>query len=305
MQWDDWRFFLALVRRRSVRGAAQTLGVSHSTVLRRIEGLERELGLALFDRAADGVVPASAALELLNHALRIESEMEALERAIVGRDRTLGGVLRVTMADLLAHRLLMPILARFAAAYPGIELELLLSYEHLNLTRREADVAVRLTNNPPEDLIGRRLSNCGKAVYAARSLVPTGAPADATAGAPDTECPPLTWIGWQDLVPFPDWVKESPYPHLPVRHQLNNALLQVEAAKAGLGLAQIPCFLGDAEPDLVRLPPGYATPGYDIWLLTHRDLRRTARVRAFMDFLADAIAPLRPVLMGDPPRPHR
>lgn len=293
MQWDDWRFFLALVRKGSVRAAAGHLGVSHSTVLHRIEGLERELGLALFERQPEGFAPTGAASELLQFALRIEAEMEGLERAVAGRDRTLSGVLRVTMADLLATRFLVPVLARFAAAYPGIELELLLTYEHLNLTRREADVALRLTHRPPEDLIGRRLCNCAKAVYAARHLVGKQDPA-----APDTT---LTWIGWQDLVPFPDWVKESPYPHLPVRHQLNNALLQVEGAKAGLGLALIPCFLGDAEPELARLPPGHPIPGYDVWLLTHRDLRRTARVRAFLDFLADALVPLRPVLMGERP----
>jgi len=296
MHWDDWRFFLALVRKRSVRAAAGHLGVSHSTVLRRIEGLEHDLGLTLFDRQPDGFILSGAGSELVHFALRIEAEMDGLERAVAGRSQTLSGVLRVTMADLLATRLLVPVLARFAGAYPGIELELLLTYEHLNLTRREADVAVRLTHAPPEDLIGRRLCNCRTAVYAARHLVQTHDPS-----SPDT---PLTWLGWQDLVPFPDWVKESPYPHLPVRHQLNNALLQVAAAKAGLGLALIPCFLGDAEPDLVRLPPGHPLPGYDIWLLTHRDLRNSARVRAFLDFLAEAIVPLRPTLMGTPGAPE-
>jgi DNA-binding transcriptional LysR family regulator len=230
---------------------------------------------------------------MLASAERIEEEMAAIGRQVVGRDTRLGGLLRITLPDSMASKLLMEDLVAFGEAHPQIELELLLSYSLADLSKREADVAIRLSNDPPDHLVGRRLVRTAKAIYAARSYV---ARHDCRRGAAE-----MQWIGWNEAVRDPQWVRESAYAKTPVRHRVFHSMGQLEAAKAGMGLAMLPCFMADSEPSLVRLPPGDPIADRDIWLLTHEDLRHTARVRRFLDFMADAILAKRDLIEGKRP----
>jgi len=218
---------------------------------------------------------------MLDSAQQVEEEILALERRLVGQDTRLTGELRVTMPDLLAMKLLVPDLATFTQTYPGIGLEINVSSEHLDLTKREADVAIRLTDNVPEHLVGQRLLQQATAAYASTTYLAQHDLADDPAS--------LTWLGWDDLMTYPKWVKESNFPTVPVRHRLNNAVLQLEAVKVGLGIGVLPCFIGDQESSLRRLPPGKPKLGKHIWLLTHPDLSNTTRVQTFLDFMAGAI----------------
>jgi len=297
--WDDLRIFLALVRKGSIRAAAESLDVDNSTVSRRIRAFEKKLEVRLFERLPTGYTPTSAGEDMLDSAQQVEEEILALERRLLGQDTRLTGELRVTMPDLLGMKLLMPDLATFTQTYPGIGLEINVSYEHLDLTKREADVAIRLTDNIPEHLVGQRLLQQATAAYASRTYLAQHNLVD----APADDLASLTWLGWDDLVTYPKWVKESNFPTVPVRHRLNNAVLQLEAVKVGLGIGVLPCFIGDQESSLRRLPPGRPKLGKHIWLLTHPDLSNTTRVQTFLDFMARAITSRRDLIEGRCPQP--
>lgn len=292
--WDDFRHFLAVARKGSIRAAAAELGVNHSTVSRRIDAFEKRLEVRVFERLPSGYFLTPAGEEMLGSAERVEAEMTAAERRVAGRDARLGGLLRVTLPDSLAQKLLMPDLVAFSEAHTEIVLELDVTTSMADLARREADVAIRLSNDPPGYLVGRRLLKYAKAIYASEAYL---ARQDPIAGNET-----MAWIGWNDAVPDPQWVRESPYPRAPARNRIFNSMVQLEATKAGMGLGMLPCYMADVEPVLRRLPPGRPIPDRDIWLLTHEDLRHTARVRRFLDFIAEAILAKRDLLEGRWPR---
>ena len=294
MDWDNLRIFLALARQKSVRGAATALGVSHSTVSRRIDAFEQDLGVRLFERLPQGYVMTPFGEDMMQTTRRLEDAVNGLERRVLGQDSRLRGDLRVTMPDLLAAKLLMPDLVAFGESYPDINLEVAISYTPFDLGRREADVAIRITREPPETLVGRKIITYARATYASEDYL--------ARHDPEHQPESVTWIGWDDRSRHPRWVRESDFPNASVRGRLNNAMVQLAAAKAGMGLAMLPCFMGDTEPDLRRVPPGRPEPAWDIWILTHEDLRATARVRAFMDFMAEAFLRHRDLLQGRLPQ---
>jgi DNA-binding transcriptional LysR family regulator len=293
--WSDLQFFLAVAREGSVRKAAGRLGVNHATVSRRIAAFEQRLGVHLFERLRSGYALTREGEEVLGSASRMQEEMDALERRVVGKDARLAGPIRFTLPDHMAE-FLMPDLVAFTDRYPEIELEVAVSYSAFNLSEREADVALRGAQaSPPEGLVGRRVAKHASCCFASPEYL---ARHDLAADPPTAR-----WLGWDDLVPFPRWVKESDHPHIPVRGRFNHPQLQVAAARCGAGIAKLPCFLGDAEPGLVRVPPATLDFRWTLWLLTHRDLRTTARIRAFLDFLFGVLQRERPLLEGRRPRP--
>ncbi len=289
MDWDDIKIFLALTRYRSVRAASAKLDISHSTVARRVESLEKQLGVRLFERLPSGYVTTAAGEEVLSIAESVENDFVGLERRVLGRDQRLAGSIRLTTVDFLASHLLMPHLARFTRLYPDIDLELVTSYATADMSKREADVALRVTRKPPEHLVGRRLATFGMAPYASRGYLKSHRlGADSTA----------TWIGFEGTSRSPAWVRESPYPHLPVRGSFESLLVQLEAAKAGMGIGMLPCLIADGVPGLRRLPGCGPQPAFELWLLTHRDVRATARLRVFTQFLVEAVTSELPRLEG-------
>ena len=156
----------------------------------------------------------------------------------------------------------------------------MISLLELNLTNREADIAIRITNDPPENLIGKKVIRYTKSVYASREYIATHDFNDKNS---------VNWIGWNDTSPNPWWVQETDFPEAPLYHKFDNEYAQIEAAKAGMGMTMLPCFMGDAEQDLRRVPHGKMLPSYEIWILTHPDLRDSARVRVFTKFVAEAL----------------
>jgi DNA-binding transcriptional LysR family regulator len=295
MDWDDLPVFLAVARAGSLRGAARALGVNHATVTRRLKALEAALGTTLFDRTPEAFVLTQAGEALLGSAERMEGEVFAVQRMIAGRDADPAGVVRVSMPWAVMHGFLGPQIAAFAARFPAIELDIALTTAFSDLARREADVSIRMAHEVTDDVVGRRLCRYAKCIYAAPDVA---APLDPkTADKPDA----VPWIGWGRTAPDPSWVRDTPFPSLPVRHRMPTHALQIETAKAGLGLAMLPCFLGDGEPGLVRVPGAAPIPDRSLWLLLHDDLRKAARVRAFVDFMATAIGEAKPLLEGRRP----
>lgn len=290
MDWDNLRFFLTVARKGSIRAAAETLSVNHSTVSRRITSFEKHLGVRLFERLPNGYVLTATGEEMLKSAQSIEDEVVKLNRQVIGRDAQLTGMLRVTMPTALATHLIMPDIATFTKLYPNIQLELAFSSEEFNLRKREADVAIRMTNNPPDYLVGRRILQPARGVYASHEYLQSHNP---------KQTDKLAWLGIEEVTAQPLWNKESKFCASPLVHKTDDILALLEAVKAGMGIAMLPCFLADTTPSLQRLEL-FDGPGIcgDLWVLTHEDLRATARVKAFIQFIVDAFEHHRNLLEG-------
>ncbi len=294
MNWDDTRLFLALARSGSARATASEQGVSHSTVTRRVDQLESDLGVRLFDRDVRGYRLTGAGELMLKSAVRAEDALITAERQLQGRDAQLTGEIRLTTSNIIAMYLIMDDLVAFTRLYPDIDLNVLVSYDSLNLSRREADVAVRimrLGSSPPEDLVGRKLVTIKNCYYASDAYLAENDPGHANSKA--------RWIGWDDIERFPAWVKASPFPNLPVYGRLNDVMLQAEAARCGLGLTVLPCFFGDSVEGLRRIPNCQPYLSFDLWMLSHPDLRDAARMRTFRAFATEAIDRKKPLLAGE------
>jgi DNA-binding transcriptional LysR family regulator len=291
MDWDNLRFFLAVARKGSIRAASVDLSVNHSTVTRRISAFEKKLGVRLFERLPNGYVLTHTGEEMMKSAQHVEEEIIKLDRQVIGRDAQLNGSLRVTMPNALATHLIMPDITAFTELYPNIQLELAFSNEEFNLRKREADVAIRMTPNPPDYLVGRQILQPAKGVYASHDYLKRNNPEL----APDK----MRWIGWENAKQQPEWNKASQFSSSPIMHIADDLVAQLEAMKSGMGIAMLPCFLADTDPSVRRLEllDMSSTCGA-LWILTHEDLRATGRVRAFINFMLSAFELHRPLLEG-------
>jgi molybdate transport repressor ModE-like protein len=290
LEWSDLKVFLAMTDFGSVRNAAKKLGVSYSTVSRHIANLERDLGVRLFDRLPGGYSLTADGADILQEARQIEAQFHAVERRILGQDRKLSGTLKVTLPEILSSSFLMEEIVAFIKQYPDIELDVITSYETLSLNNREADVAIRVTNQPPQDLVGRKLSAYAKANYASRDYLDrVGVENLAENGF---------WLGWDNDETYPKWVTSSAFPTMPTRHRINDPLLQIGALRNGLGVGSVPCFLADPHPELIRVPDNRVQESHQVWLLTHQDLRQTSRVNVFVAAMKEAFQRHSPLLQG-------
>jgi len=292
VDWDDIRFFLAVVRTGSIRGAAAQLGVNHATVSRRISQLESQLEVRLFEKLPSGYIITPAGEDIAEFAEHMETQANALERRVFGRDTGLTGKLRVTLPQALATHLIMPELVQFARTHPGIELEIVTSYDTLNLTKRQADVAVRLVyekQSPPEHLYGRRLSGLHRAVYVSKAWMQAHEADSLTSAV-------LTWVKKEEDGPLPSWIEKSVAPQS--TYIVSDLLTEHIATRTGLGASILPCHIGDNDPELQRWNPEQTRLYGELWVLTHGDIRNTPRVRAFTDFIAEAIRKHRDLLEG-------
>lgn len=291
--WDDYRFILAVGRAGSLNGAAKRLAVSHPTVFRRINAIERALGARLFERARDGYTPTPTGEEVIAVAAEIETRIAATERRLAGLDARLSGRIRVTTVEPVLYGLLPPLLAQFRREHPGIVLELVADNVVRDLSRREADVALRPGGKPPEGLIGRKVARLAAAVYRPRALrLPRGAGPEALA-----DC---DWVVPDDSlahIGMAQWLHRQRYDERAVL-RANSLLALRDAAANGIGLAVLPCFLGDADRRLARVGEPLEGLAADLWLLSHPDLRRTERIRVFSEAMREGLARLQPMLDG-------
>jgi DNA-binding transcriptional LysR family regulator len=289
--WDDLKLVLAVAEERGLAPAAERLGLDGSTVFRRLGQVEARLGHKLFERHRSGYVPTPAGTEMTALAARMQEEVAGLAMRLSGRSTTAEGEVRVTTNDTFLVHLLMPILAGFRQAHPRICLDVVIADEALNLARRDADVAIRATDEPPENLVGRRLATLGWALYA-RADVAASVDLDSPAA-----CDWVVLDGGFDS-PAIRYVRERAPPERIV-YKVNTVIGLTGAVEAGIGIGPLPCFVADARPDLVRLAPLDPAWGSSVWLLTHPHLRHAPRVRAFMDHVAAEISARRALLAGE------
>jgi DNA-binding transcriptional LysR family regulator len=297
MQWDDLRYVLAVASAGSLAGAARSLGVNHTTVLRRVDAFEKNLGLRLFERLPTGYVLTAGGEELIATARHVDETVTALERKLAGQDLRLSGVVRVTTTDTLMGSILPEILAEFRETHPGIQVEIAVSNLMLNLTKRDADVAIRPANDPPGTLIGRRVAKVAFAIYASPRYL---------AKHRTSKLADHRWIGPDDSLAgtsVAQWMR-SQLAQSEIALRADSFLALRQAAQAGLGLAALPCYLGDTASDLVCVHRPIPEMETALWILTHEDLRHTARIRAFTEFSANALSRRRPLLEGARARPR-
>jgi len=286
MNWDDIKFFLAIARANTLSGAAKELNVSQPTVSRRLAAMEQGFGVKLFDRTANGYEVSAPGADILETAKHVEEELNSIDRKVFGQDWRLSGNLRVTCTEALANEYLPPHLYEFLNEHPDIDLSIVCTFQQLSLSRREADVAIRMTNQPPDTLIGRRLMKAAMGVYTAKGKI--------VDGSPDK----WDWIGWQDEAYNRAFIT-TPFPQAKIRHRADDMQAMRSMARAGLGVVILPAYMADTDPSMRRvIDETIVETAPDIWVLTHPDVRRMARVRIFADFISKAIIADRDLFEG-------
>lgn len=285
LDWNDLRYFLAVHREKTLAAAARSLRVQHSTVGRRLDALERTLGACLFTRAPDGLLLTGAGAEILSLVEDAEHAVVSIERRIAGADQRVEGVVRIATSEAFSGFLVRH-LAVLHARHPKLIVEVLSGNQLLDLSRGEADVALRMAATTQPDLICKRVGDAGWALYAAEGYL---AEHDAPASAAD--------LAGRDIIAFDEtmagvpgaiWLRNhAADAHIMLRG--NSIMSVLNAAIIGMGIAALPCFLAEGEPTLRRISPE-VIGSRELWLVFHPDAARVARVRLVIDFVAEMIA---------------
>lgn len=275
MRWDDLQFVLAVEREGGLAGAARVLEINYSTAHRRLAQIEEAVGVRLFTRRRDGYHLASSARELAEAARRIEAEVLALERRVVGSDTKLQGTIRVSTSQLMGLYVLPQMFERFAVKFPGVGVEVSITDDLANLKHSDADVVIRATASPPSYLTGINMGPVSFAGYTRKDTAVRAKPASA-----------YEWIDFvskRGASPISRWLRTI-NPDAECRYRFDSAAALYEAAGAGLGAAVLPCLVGEFRAELTRITDIRSEPDFNLWILTHGDLRKSARVRSFMRF---------------------
>ncbi|CDG83863.1 LysR family transcriptional regulator [Janthinobacterium agaricidamnosum] len=279
MDWDNARIFLAIYRAGTLRGAASLLHIDQATAGRRLAALEDSLGARLFLRTPSGYVATTAGELALTAAELMERAADQLQREMQGIDNRLSGTVRVATTDTMASHFVIAAMQRLHASHPDIRIVLMVGTQTTSLTRREADLAVRSPRPTDPDLISRHLAKRGLGLYAAKSYLEKHGEPQAGAG-----------LAGHDIVIYHHSVAPRhaekicgvPVAKARVVMEVNTGIMLQEACAAGLGIAELATHLGDIDPRLQRICPE-RIEYYDVWLVMHSDLSRSARVRAAAD----------------------
>ncbi len=280
--WDDLRYVLAVAEQGSVSAAARVLGVNHATVLRRIAAFEERHAVELFEKSARGYTIADDRVRVLDAAREVETAVLAVDRIIQGAQAPLRGVVRVTSTDTLCTMVLPDMLARWQGQEGELKMELLSTNAHLDLSRLHADIAVRPTQQPAEDLAGEVAAKLGFDIYA-RPGVGTG-----------------KWIGLSGALArsmVAGWLADTARADS-ISGAADSFVTLREMAAAGMGQVILPCILGDADPRLERRPRVMPVMAVDIWVLSHFDLADVQRIRAVRRLLVEGLASIADRLEG-------
>jgi DNA-binding transcriptional LysR family regulator len=265
--WDGLRIFLALCRARTLAAAARKLGIDETTVARRLARLEKGMGAALLERAPGGLALTAAGEGARAAAEEMEGAALAAERRVLGADRRLSGTVRVTAPEILGNHFVLPALQAVHARHPGIAIELISTIARLDVTRREADVAVRTVRPTEPSLVARKLGRMAVAPYVRRGRKRSAK---------------LAVVSYADGIKLPLRNLEDRAPGGRVALRTNSIATVLAAVRLGWGAGDLPCFVGDASPELERAFPGETPDWLDVWLIVHADVQRTSRVRALV-----------------------
>jgi DNA-binding transcriptional LysR family regulator len=296
MDWDDLRFVLAVRRGGSALAAAGELDVNQSTVMRRIEHTEKDLGVQLFERRQSGYFPTHHGSLAADTAERIEVEVRYLQSAIAAARRVLTGTVRLTTNEMLANRIVAPWLQSFQKLHPGVRTELVADDRRLNLARGEADIALRASSRPEgAGIVIRRMPGLAWAVYCSRTY---GDEHGTPTSREDIRNHAVVGMdGRLAKLPGPRWINAAAL-DAQVRFRSNSLTNLVSNLRAGLGVATLPCIVGDSEPELVRCFPPPPELEAEMWLIVREELKSAPQIRAFADLLAAYLHSIRAQLAG-------
>lgn len=293
MDWEQMPYFLAVARSGSLRAAGEQLNATHGTVNRHISALETAYGVKLFRRTRAGLELTNAGRSLVPIAEDAETLFLGARRRLQGLDHQESGVVRFSLTGVMAYEIVAPILTRFFEEYPEIDLDLRVSDRFEDINRLETDVSLRYASEITDDVVARKLYPMALAPYASRRYLERYLPH----AGPNGEG--LHWIGWDKPDRSPSWIEQTPFPMAEVRHATTDHVMQLSLLRRGFGMLNTSIYFETIYPELVRVPGTEVTFERSLWLLLHTDLRRTARVRRFVDFMADELKALQPILQGE------
>jgi DNA-binding transcriptional LysR family regulator len=284
--WDELRSFRAVLRDGSLSGAARRLGVTQPTLGRHMESLEKALGVALFTRSPRGLTPTDAALRLASHVEAMAAASAALARAAAGEAAPDQGVVRVTASEVMGCEILPPLLASYGAANPGVAIELVLSNRNEDLSRRDADIAVRMTRPTQNALVAQRIGESKVGLFAHRAYLDAfGTPASVD----DLKAHRLIGYDQDDRAFRAAGVLAFQISRESFGFRCDNDLAQLAALRAGIGIGGCQENIAKRDPDLVRLLADSFTFSLEVWLVVHEDVRATPRIRRVFDHLAEGL----------------
>jgi len=282
----DLRLVVGLARAGTLREAGARLGIDPSTAFRALQRLEKALGASLFVRTRGGSTPTELGLRLVQHGERIEAELEAARATARLLDGPVEGQIRLTSTDVILHHLVLPVLAELRTAHPLLRFELSASYERANLSKRDADIAIRATRTPPEHMVGRSLGAIEEAVFV-RSPPVKARKAGAFA-ALERSSP---WIVVDDAIPnhpSTQWRKRQ-LPAAVVVMRVSSIQTVFDAVVGGIGVGVLPVFMARGRKDLLQLTPAIDDCASELWLLAHPESRHLRRVATSFQYLADKL----------------
>ncbi len=292
LSWDDLRITLAIAEHGTISSAASALLVSHPTLSRRLQVIERRLGTRLFERTPSSLRLTPAGEEVRQLALRLRDDIAALERRIGGRDTSVAGSVRLTAPDAVSEYLLPPILQALCRQHPGLRIDLIVANEVVPLAQRTADIALRVTSRPADTLRGRQVGTVAMAIYGSRRLAEAHADAVLPPGSP--------WVGFDAGLACsgPGRWLAGHVAEGDLRIRVNTLLGAAQAVRSGIGYGVLPCFVGGSLPGVMRIGEPLAELDQPLWLLMHPDAARIPRVQAAGTALASAIGQASALLLG-------
>jgi DNA-binding transcriptional LysR family regulator len=299
--WDDLRHFLAVARKGSTMAAAKALGVSQSTVHRRLQALENRLGRQLVKRHPTGYRLTELGEKVRSYAEGVEDAVAAFERRLAANENELTGIIRFTCPEAVGYRLMRSSLPeKFNTLFPALRIEFIMSDTLVDLAKGHADVAIRAAAPTDNELIGRKIADSPWAVYASHSYV-------SRHGRPERkedidQHTVVRFAGEMSDHPAARWLR-SAAPNARVGAHATSLPTMILAVRSGIGVAPLPLIVGENESDLVRLLGPFPDLNTQFYLLMHQDMKRTPRVRAFFDFIVDEVKPVRAILEGKPSAP--
>lgn len=287
--WNDYALILALHRTGTLRGAAISLGTTHTTVARRLSQMQRQRNAEIFEKVPGGYRATPFGEQLVATAKKVEDVILVSERFSNSDSSTLTGPITLSLGEPMSQFLLVNELGEFSKRYPNIQLRIKSSTAFADLDKGEADVVIRGANKLPEHLIGRRLCRLGLCFYAHKDY-----------------CEKVPKHKWQWIAPienelWPEWLAESPYPDVPIGMLFDDIISRYHAIDKGLGMGRAACFMGDINANMVRLPGSEPILKYDIWVLTHPDLHQQPKVKLLMQFLFETLSNKKALIEGQQP----
>lgn len=280
LEWSDLTVILAICRAGSLSGAARTLGHNHSTIFRKINAIEDKTGVRFFERLPDGYRMTEAGQTAMSYAERIENEVHALGREVLGQDMRLQGKIRVTAPEGITTQITPRLFAEFCRLNPGVSIEMTGGSFALDLSRLEADVAIRATAKPPDTSLGRKICDFRFGIYSSPQYLK------------QNKDSPMQENNWSLIQGTVEWLvphiwKKKAHGERQVIFSSSTSLAILNATAEGMGFTLMPCYLGDADNRLVRVGDPLEALTIELWVLTHADLRHTARVKALIAYLYD------------------